>query len=201
MDKNMSNIIIFRTSQRINSMREYDIYVDEQKINTIGNGEQKKIEVPQGKHEIYIKIDWCKSKKLNVILIEGQELKLKCGSEIIGIKQFFALFYLFFPNKWVYLDYLSDGEVICNNENVKNWSEIKKMGTTKYILKYGIIRWGIPTGIICSVFMQFIIYKSHSVIDFLISTVICLLLFSLLGGSLFGFITWKVLKKKTINWK
>jgi hypothetical protein len=37
MDKNMSNIIIFRTSQRINSMREYDIYVDE----------QKKIKVPQ----------------------------------------------------------------------------------------------------------------------------------------------------------
>ncbi|MBW6410754.1 hypothetical protein [Clostridium weizhouense] len=37
----MPKIIISRTSQRINRMREYDIYMDEEKISSINDSEKK----------------------------------------------------------------------------------------------------------------------------------------------------------------
>jgi len=189
-------IIISRTSQRINCMREYDIYIDKEKNNSISNGEKKIIEISQGNHEIYIKIDWCKSKELNVSLTDGQELNLKCGSNITGIKQFFALVYILFPSQWIYLDYLSDGEVIFIDKNTKNWDKVKSMGMKDFILKYGIIRWGIPTCILYSVLMLLFNSNIHSIRSFIIDVVINLLIFSLLGGSLFGFVMWKLSEKK-----
>jgi hypothetical protein len=191
----MSQIIISRTSQRVDSLREYEIYVDGQKINTIGPGEKKTLEVSQSNHEIYIKIDWCKSKKLNINLTERQELKLKCGSKITGIKYALNLFYIFSHDNWVYLDYLTDGEVICNNKSFKTWNEVKSRGIRSFILKYGIKRWGIPSGILYSVSMLLFNSKTRSVRSFIISTIINLLIFSLFGGSLFGFVMWKISEK------
>lgn len=136
----MAKIVISRTSQYVNSMREYDVYIDKERIDTINNGEKNIIEVSQGNHEIYIQIDWCKSKKLDVNLTEGQELNLKCG----------------------------------------------------------IMRFGIAAAIICSILMPLFNSNINSVRSFIINTAINLLVFPLLGGSLFGFTMWKYLKKKNI---
>jgi hypothetical protein len=101
----MSKITIFRTSEKINSMRDYDIYVDNQKVNTISNGGIETLEISSGNHEIYIKIDWCKSRKIDINLAKEEELQLKCGSTIRGIKKAFILLYLFFPFYIHYLRY------------------------------------------------------------------------------------------------
>ncbi|MBW6410753.1 hypothetical protein [Clostridium weizhouense] len=143
-----------------------------------------------------MKIDWCKSKKLNLNLTKEQEVSLVCGSTISGLKQLFVLFYLFFPSKWIYLDYLSDDKVIFENNNTLTWNNIKDIGIKKFILKYGIVRWGIPTGILYSILMLLVDSNIHSIKSFIISTVINILIFSLLGGSLFGIVIWKFLKNK-----
>ena len=36
----MNKIVISRTSQYVNSMREYDVYIDKKRIDTINNGEK-----------------------------------------------------------------------------------------------------------------------------------------------------------------
>lgn len=194
----MAKIVISRTSQYVNSMREYNVYIDKERVDTINNGEKNIIEVSQGNHEIYIQIDWCKSKKLNVNLTEGQELNLKCGSNATGIKQAFVLVYLFLPSKFVYLDYLSEGEVIYNDNNSQKYNKIKDMGMREFILKCGIMRFGISTAIICSILMPLFNSNINSVRRFIINTAINLLVFPLLSGSLFGFTMWKYLKKKNI---
>jgi ABC-type multidrug transport system permease subunit len=86
--------------------------------------------------------------------------------------------------------------VIFNNKNIKNWNEVKSMGMKSFILKYGIMRWGIPTGISYSVLMLLFNSNIHSIRSFIIYVVINLLIFSLLGGSLFGFVMWKLSEKK-----
>lgn len=192
----MPKIIISRTSQYVNSMREYDIYIDKEKVAVINDGEKKIIEVSQGNHEIYIKIDWCKSKKLNVNLTEGHDVNFKCGSEITGIKQAFALLYVFLHHKFVYLDYLLDGEVIYNYNKVSNYSRIKDMGMREFVLKCGIIRFGIPTAIIYSILMVLFNSNMNSIRSFITNTIINLIVFSLVGGSLFGFTMWKYMKSK-----
>ena len=70
-------------------------------------------------------------------------MKLKCDSKIEGRRLFLALLYIFVSNKCVYLDYLSEGEVVSNNRNFKTFNEIKSLGRKNYILKYGIVGWGI----------------------------------------------------------
>ncbi|GKX65669.1 hypothetical protein [Inconstantimicrobium mannanitabidum] len=192
----MPKIVVSRTSQYVNSMREYDIYIDNEKVDVINDGEKKIIEVSEGNHEIYIKIDWCKSKKLNMNLTEGQDINLKCGSEATGIKQVFALVYLFLPYKFVYLDYLLDDEEIYNDNKVSNYSRIKDMGMREFVLKCGIIRFGIPTAIIYSILMVLLNSNINSIRSFITNTIINLLVFTLVGGSLFGFTMWKYMKSK-----
>lgn len=192
----MYKITIARTSQRVNSMREYDIYLDGQKINAISNGETKTIEVSNGNHEIYLKVDWCKSKKLNINLAEGQELKLKCGSKITGVKQIFSLFYIFSPGSWVYLDYLADGEVIySDNKKIKTWNEIKNLGLRNFVLKYGVLRFGIPMSILNFILMLIFNPKNYSVRAYVLKVGIDLVAFSLVGGIIFGAFMWIFLKK------
>lgn len=192
----MYKITIVRTSQRVNSMREYDIYLDGQKINAISNGETKTIEVSNGNHEIYLKVDWCKSKKLNINLAEGQELKLKCGSKITGIKQIFSLFYIFSPGSWVYLDYLADGEVIySDNRKIKTWNEIKNLGLRNFVLKYGVLRFGIPIAILNELLILIFNHKNYSVRAYVLKVGIDLVAFSLVGGIIFGAFMWRFLKK------
>lgn len=192
----MPKIILFRTSQYVNGLREYDVYLDEQKINAISNGESKIIEVPEGNHEIYLKIDWCKSKKININLADGQEMKLKCGSKITGIRKFLALFYIFSTNIVVYLDYLSDSEVIySDNKKIKTLNEVKNMGLRNFILKYGILRFGIPMSILNFILIIIFNHKNYSVREYVLKVGIYLIGFSLVGGIIFGTFMWMILKK------
>lgn len=193
----MYKITIVRTSQYVNGMREYGIYLDGQKVNVISDGETKAIEVSDGSHEIYLKIDWYKSQKLNINLSEGQELKLKCGSKITGMKQMFVLFYIFSSGNWVYLDYLHEGEESSyNNKDLKMWNKIKGMGLKKFILKYGILRFGVPIGIIYSLLTLAADFKKYSLQKNFMILVFDFIVFGLISGLMFGGTMWKVFKYK-----
>ena len=60
----MATIKIRRTNDYINSLREYRLFIDGQKIGTIRNGQIKAFEIPIGRHSIIAKIDWCSSPEL-----------------------------------------------------------------------------------------------------------------------------------------
>ena len=64
----MATIKIQRTSEYINSLRNYRIFIDGQKIGTIANGKTKEFEITAGRHSIVGKIDWCSSPELTVDL-------------------------------------------------------------------------------------------------------------------------------------
>lgn len=60
----MASIKITRTSEYSNRMRDYQIFIDGQKVGTIANGETKEFEISTGQHSIVAKIDWCSSPEL-----------------------------------------------------------------------------------------------------------------------------------------
>lgn len=62
----MAKLIIRRTSEWNNRMRSFGIYLNDQKIGTIRNGEIKEFEVEPGIHELKAKIDWCESETIKV---------------------------------------------------------------------------------------------------------------------------------------
>jgi hypothetical protein len=100
---NGSYVLIKRTSQYANSLRQIGIFIDDKKVGTVKNGERKKFPVVPGKHQISAKIDWGKTPSVPVTVPIGQTEMLVCGSEISGWKVLLAVFYLFMPTKWIYL--------------------------------------------------------------------------------------------------
>lgn len=77
----------------------------------------------------------------------------------------------------------------------KRWSKIRKKGKLSYILKYGILFWGIPTGILAGILLYFIemggfTFQAFTQIEFYGEVIARVLFFALVGGPLYGILTW-----------
>ena len=57
----MATIKIKRTNDYVNALRDYRLFIDGQKIGTIGNNQIKEFDIPIGEHSLIAKIDWCSS--------------------------------------------------------------------------------------------------------------------------------------------
>ena len=75
----MASIIINRTSEYLNRLRNCDVYIDGKKVDTISNGETKEFNISAGQHSILIKIDWCSSQTLLVDINDNETKSFKVG--------------------------------------------------------------------------------------------------------------------------
>ncbi|WP_216827428.1 hypothetical protein [Alkalihalobacterium elongatum] len=102
MNSNECIIHLKRTSQYVNSLRKFQVYIDDVYVKDIKNGEEVDLVVEAGHHEIWIKIDWVTSKKLELDLEVGEEVRLLCGSPVKGAKLFIPFYPLIssFFSKW-----------------------------------------------------------------------------------------------------
>lgn len=65
------------------SLRAYEVIVNEEKRAELCRGEKRTIEVDPGQTEIYLKIDWCRSKIVHLSLGEGSEARLSCRPRLL----------------------------------------------------------------------------------------------------------------------
>lgn len=124
----MATIILNRTSEYLNRLRDYEIYIDEKKVGTIANGEIKDFNVSDGKHLIVTKIDWCSSQPLTFDISDNEVKNFKVGgyknakwlmptgliiivlSYIVNLLfDFEYLFYLVIPDFLIMVYYLTVG--------------------------------------------------------------------------------------------
>jgi hypothetical protein len=68
----MATIQLKRNKEFQSGLRDYQVFVDNEKIGTIGNNETKEFSVPIGQHQMVVKIDWCSSQIFNVDLADGE---------------------------------------------------------------------------------------------------------------------------------
>ncbi|WP_019039647.1 hypothetical protein [Psychroflexus tropicus] len=73
----MTKIRVERNSEWNNKARAIGIYIDGEKVGIINDGETKEYEVENGKHEVFAKIDWCRSPKIKLHLTENKTKSLK----------------------------------------------------------------------------------------------------------------------------
>jgi hypothetical protein len=59
-------------------LRSYEVIVDGATVGRLGPGESGVFEVAPGSHEVFIKISWCRSEKIDVHLTAGQSAKFRC---------------------------------------------------------------------------------------------------------------------------
>jgi hypothetical protein len=75
----MATIKIQRESEYINFVRNYKVYIDEEKIGVIANRQIKEFDVTEGKHSICFKIDWCSSQTLSFDIHDKETKIFKSG--------------------------------------------------------------------------------------------------------------------------
>ncbi len=73
----MATVIIERTSEYLNRLRNYGVYIDGEKVGTIANGETKEFTVSQGTHTIVTKIDWCSSTTIQFSISDDETKAFK----------------------------------------------------------------------------------------------------------------------------
>lgn len=86
----MPKLILNRSSEFSNRIRSYQIYLDNQKIGEINDGDAMEFEIAPGKHQLKAKIDWCSSKTIEFAAAEGQTLRFR----ISGTNPILGLYYI-----------------------------------------------------------------------------------------------------------
>jgi hypothetical protein len=79
-------------------LRTYKVVIDGNTVGDIRRGETKTFDVPPGRHEIHLEIDWAKSRNLQLNLSSGDVASLTCsarppngGLAVLGSKNYIKL--------------------------------------------------------------------------------------------------------------
>jgi len=73
----MSKLIVIRRSEFLNRSRNIRLYLDNQPIGTVANGESFELDLKPGNYSLKAKIDWCGSQKYVFSISEGELKKMK----------------------------------------------------------------------------------------------------------------------------
>jgi hypothetical protein len=92
----VAEIVVSRPAERwANRLRSYKIVIDGQTLATIGRGEDATVAVAAGRHRVRAKIDWGRSRDIDLDLGENDRAYLLCQSAFQSS--------LIFPRAWLYV--------------------------------------------------------------------------------------------------
>ena len=72
----MARLKIHRSNQWYGGVRDFKIFLDNEKIGEVGKGDTKEFIIPGGKHELFGKIDWFETKRVFLNLEEDEEKEI-----------------------------------------------------------------------------------------------------------------------------
>jgi hypothetical protein len=87
---------INRVTSFADRIRAYIIVLDGVEVGQITAGESFDMAISPGEHRILLKIDWCRSNKLDFTAQAGTEVTLNCGSSLTGWRIFMVFLYVSF---------------------------------------------------------------------------------------------------------
>ena len=96
-------IRITRDSGYADRIRAYQVVIDGNVVGEIKNCQQLELDVPQGRHQLHLKIDWCRS---NIVDFEadGNTIEFQCGSNLRGFKMLLSILYAtVFRSQYIWL--------------------------------------------------------------------------------------------------
>jgi hypothetical protein len=81
-----------------------------------------------------------------------------------------------------------------SNSESEQWAKFSKLGRTQYVLRYGVLGWGVPTAILFSLIDSY----RFGWEGFLSQIVPALVIFPV-GGIFFGRCMWRLLENKHVQ--
>ena len=77
-----------RAAEFANWLRAYHVLVDGERVAKIGSGKEISVELAAGHHTVELKLDWCRSNRVDIEVRQGQPVRLHCGSNYTGLALF-----------------------------------------------------------------------------------------------------------------
>lgn len=88
-------IRITRESGYADVLRAYQVVLDGKVVGKIKDGEQFEFDVAPGKHQLNLKVDWCRSNIVDFEVGQGA-VEFECGSNVGGCNGPMAIVYVLF---------------------------------------------------------------------------------------------------------
>ncbi len=85
-------------------LRSYKIILDDIYCENIESGKVKNLDISSGNHTIYLKIDWCRSNKIDFYISANEIIEFECGNSMNGLRILINLIYItFLKNKYLWI--------------------------------------------------------------------------------------------------
>lgn len=69
-------LVITRSRELVNLARTIHIYIDGEKVGSVGSGKTRKFELSPGVHQVKAKIDWAASREVPIKVEQDKDIKL-----------------------------------------------------------------------------------------------------------------------------
>ncbi len=76
----MPKLIISRSSEWVNRLRNIQLIMDGKKLGVIRNGQSQEFDIPAGEHQFHSTIDWCGSPTISFHANDGDTMEVSISS-------------------------------------------------------------------------------------------------------------------------
>lgn len=99
----MTEVVLSRDKGWVDRIRQYQVFIDGNRVGKIGPGETCAYPCSPGLHNIQVKIDWAKT-KLITFNLTTENKKFQVKSNLHGWRIFLCAIFAFMPSKWIVLE-------------------------------------------------------------------------------------------------
>ena len=178
----------------LDRLRSYEVLLDGNLVGRINAGEVFEYDISPGEHGLQLKIDWCGSPTLDFAIEDGEVIDFECGG-LSGYKILLALpITILQKNRYLWVEQIGTHDVSelssFKNESSRAGNPIQAGQKWRFVFRYGVLGWGITTGILFQMFRLITGIKS-SPLDWVITLGVFMM-----GGLCWGLIMWNVLRRR-----
>lgn len=142
--------------KHVDALRSYEIILDGNVIGQIHNGEVFEYAPSPGSHTLRLKIDWCGSNQLNFDVQEDEVVNFECGG-LKGYKLWLVYWILIFQrNRYLWLEKVGTNSLTdapsMTSEHAEHRRLLQAGQKWRFVFRYGVLGWGIITGVLFQIF-------------------------------------------------
>src|SRR2546423_3118795 len=98
----MARVEIKREKGSKDSIREYQIELDDEVVGSVKAGESSSFDVQPGPHRLRLKIDWCSSGYLDFTIDNNEQtLSFECGNNVPALSD--LIYVIFLRDEYLWL--------------------------------------------------------------------------------------------------